>query len=62
MSVAVKQAKKKLNWEKYAIIISVLSLIITIILAAIILKEKVSLVVVVGGALMAIGAILVSLG
>ena len=39
-----------------------LSLIITIILAAIILKEKVSLAIVVGGALMAIGAILVSLG
>ncbi len=39
-----------------------LSLIITIILAAVILKEKVSLVIVVGGALMAIGAILVSLG
>lgn len=39
-----------------------LSLIITIILAAVILKEKVSLAIVVGGALMAIGAILVSLG
>ena len=39
-----------------------LSLIITIILAAIILKEKVSLGIVIGGALMAIGAILVSLG
>jgi transporter family protein len=39
-----------------------LSLIITIILAAVILKEKVSLVIVLGGALMAIGAILVSLG
>jgi transporter family protein len=39
-----------------------LSLIITIILAAVILKEKVSLVIVIGGALMAIGAILVSLG
>src|SRR5476649_1058244 len=39
-----------------------LSLIITIILAAVILKEKVSVVIVIGGALMAIGAILVSLG
>ena len=39
-----------------------LSLIITIILAAIILKEKVSIVIVIGGSLMAIGAILVSLG
>lgn len=39
-----------------------LSLIITIILAAIILKEKISLGIVVGGVLMAIGAILVSLG
>lgn len=39
-----------------------LSLIITIILAAIILKEKVSPGIVVGGVLMAIGAILVSLG
>lgn len=39
-----------------------LSLIITIILAAVILKEKISLGIVVGGALMAIGAILVSLG
>jgi transporter family protein len=39
-----------------------LSLIITIILAAVILKEKISLVIVVGGALMAIGAILISLG
>jgi len=39
-----------------------LSLIITIILAAVILKEKVSLAIVIGGALMAIGAILVSLG
>ena len=39
-----------------------LSLIITIVLAAVILKEKVSLVIVIGGALMAIGAILVSLG
>jgi transporter family protein len=39
-----------------------LSLIITIVLAAVILKEKVSLPIVVGGALMAIGAILVSLG
>ncbi len=39
-----------------------LSLIFTIILAAIILKEKVSLLIVVGGALMAIGAILVTLG
>lgn len=39
-----------------------LSLIITIILAAIILKEKVSLGIVIGGALMAIGAILISLG
>jgi transporter family protein len=39
-----------------------LSLIITIILAAVILKEKVSLGIVIGGALMAIGAILVSLG
>ena len=39
-----------------------LSLIITIVLAAVILKEKVSLAIVVGGALMAIGAVLVSLG
>ncbi len=39
-----------------------LSLIITIILAAIILKEKISLGIVVGGVLMAIGAVLVSLG
>ena len=39
-----------------------LSLIITIILAAIILKEKVSLGIVIGGTLMAIGAILISLG
>lgn len=39
-----------------------LSLIITIVLAAVILKEKVSLAMVIGGALMAIGAILVSLG
>ncbi|HYM65507.1 MAG TPA: EamA family transporter [Candidatus Sulfotelmatobacter sp.] len=39
-----------------------LSLIITIILAAVILKEKVSLGIVIGGTLMAIGAILVSLG
>lgn len=39
-----------------------LSLIITIVLAAVILKEKVSLPIVLGGALMAIGAILVSLG
>jgi len=39
-----------------------LSLIITIILAAVILKEKVSPGIVIGGALMAIGAILVSLG
>ena len=39
-----------------------LSLIITIILAAIVLREKVSLQVVLGGVLMAIGAILVSLG
>lgn len=38
-----------------------LSLIMTIVLAAVILKEKVSLTVVLGGALMAIGAILVSL-
>lgn len=37
-----------------------LSLIITIILAAVILKEKVSVGIVVGGALMAIGAILIS--
>jgi transporter family protein len=39
-----------------------LSLIITIILAAVILKEKVSLPILVGGVLMAIGAIMVSLG
>lgn len=39
-----------------------LSLVITIILAAIILKEKVNLIIIVGGILMAIGAILVSLG
>jgi transporter family protein len=39
-----------------------LSLIITIVLAAVILKEKISLAIVVGGALMAIGAVLVSLG
>ena len=39
-----------------------LSLIITIILAAIILKEKISLGIVIGGVLMAVGAILVSLG
>lgn len=39
-----------------------LSLIITIVLAAIILKEKISLGIIVGGVLMAIGAILVSLG
>jgi len=39
-----------------------LSLIITIVLAAVILKEKVSLVILVGGVLMAVGAILVSLG
>lgn len=39
-----------------------LSLIITIVLAAVILKEKVSLAIVIGGALMAIGAVLVSLG
>jgi len=39
-----------------------LSLIVTIILAAVILKEKLSLGIVMGGTLMAIGAILVSLG
>lgn len=39
-----------------------LSLIITIILAAVILKEKVSLSIIIGGLLMAIGAILISLG
>lgn len=39
-----------------------LSLIITIVLAAVILKEKVSLGIVIGGVLMAMGAILVSLG
>ena len=39
-----------------------LSLIFTIILAAVILKEKISLIIVIGGALMAIGAILVTLG
>ncbi len=39
-----------------------LSLVITIVLAVIILKEKVSLAIVIGGVLMAIGAILISLG
>ena len=39
-----------------------LSLIITIILAVIILKEKVSLNIIIGGILMAAGALLVSLG
>ena len=39
-----------------------LSLIITIVLAAVILKEKINIAIVIGGALMAIGAILVSLG
>lgn len=39
-----------------------LSLVITIVLAALILKEKISLGIVIGGVLMAIGAILVSLG
>lgn len=39
-----------------------LSLIITIILAAVLLKEKVTLSVIIGGALMAIGAILVASG
>jgi transporter family protein len=39
-----------------------LSLIITIVLAAVILKEKISLGILIGGVLMAIGAILVSLG
>jgi bacterial/archaeal transporter family protein len=39
-----------------------LSLIITIILAAVILKEKISLSIVLGGMLMAIGAILVGFG
>ncbi len=39
-----------------------LSLIITIVLAAVILKEKISLAIVIGGVLMAVGAILVSLG
>lgn len=39
-----------------------LSLIITIVLAAVLLKEKVSLSVVIGGILMAIGAVLISLG
>jgi len=39
-----------------------LSLIITIVLAALILKEKVSLPILLGGVLMAIGAIMVSLG
>jgi len=39
-----------------------LSLVITIILAAVILKEKVSIGIVIGGVLMAIGALLVSLG
>jgi transporter family protein len=39
-----------------------LSLIITIILAAVILKEKVTLSIVLGGTLMAIGAILVGFG
>ena len=38
-----------------------LSLIITIVLAAVILKEKINIAIVIGGALMAIGAILVSL-
>lgn len=39
-----------------------MSLVITIILAAVILKEKVSLGIIIGGVLMAIGALLVSLG
>lgn len=39
-----------------------LSLVITIVLAAIVLKEKVSLSILIGGILMAIGAILISLG
>lgn len=39
-----------------------LSLILTIILAVIILKEKASLLVIIGGLLMGIGAILISLG
>lgn len=39
-----------------------LSLIITIVLAAIILKEKISIGIIIGGVLMAIGAVLVSLG
>jgi len=39
-----------------------LSLVITIILAAVILKEKVSLSTLIGGILMAVGALLISLG
>lgn len=39
-----------------------LSLVITIVLAAVLLKEKVSVSIIVGGILMAIGAILISLG
>ena len=39
-----------------------LSLVITIVLAAVVLKEKVSLSIFIGGILMAIGAILISLG
>ncbi len=39
-----------------------LSLVLTIVLAAVLLKEKVSASIVVGGILMAIGAILISLG
>lgn len=39
-----------------------LSLVITIVLAAIVLKEKVSLSILIGGLLMAVGAILISLG
>lgn len=39
-----------------------LSLIFTIVLAAIILKEKISIGIVIGGVLMAVGAILITLG
>ncbi|MBI5019175.1 EamA family transporter [Candidatus Gottesmanbacteria bacterium] len=39
-----------------------LSLVLTIVLAAVVLKEKVSLSIFIGGILMAIGAILISLG
>lgn len=39
-----------------------LSLIITIVLAAIILKEKISIGIIIGGVLMAVGAVLITLG